>query len=502
MDPQLVNYNGQLINLNGGVLANKFPIRDGLMLYVDSRIDASYPRTGTTVNDLSVSALSGTLYNGVDHTPNKYFSLDGTNDYIEIPLSGDATKTYTVNLMTKVTGGRGNASSQVYTRATFFSLSNSAISDSRGYRTFAFQSWNSGDEDTFYFRGNGSSYTEYSPFELTGINGGLGDFHLYSVVYDPDRTKIYLNGELLHEVEYSIGNNGFHKLWIGTRYGTPGVVDQPMSEDFGFLQMYERELSQSEIQSIYSNVKQDYEKIIEEGLVLNLDADNHSSYIGYGTPWYDVSPSGNDATLVNGPTYQSEPAAIVFDSVNDYATVYNDGDVFQDNDSFTATVWFSYDNSGFDTPNSNGGVMGSQRYQSESNPGGWGIHYNDAGGSPRIFLMLTDASGSGGPVSYEALAPITTFELEKIDCYTFSYNSSTGTVKGYKNGSLESSSVNSSYAWTTNTVGRLTQIGRATQGGWSWYEPVTVAEVQVYKRVLTDDEIAYNFEARRGRYGI
>jgi len=498
MDPQLVNYNGQLINLNGGVLSNKFPIRDGLMLYVDSRIDASYPRTGTTVNDLSVSSLSGTLYNGVEHTPNKYFSLDGTNDYIEIPLSGDATKTYTVNLMTKVTGGRGSSGNQVYSRATFFSFSNSAISDSRGYRTFAFQEWNSGDEDTFYFRGNGSSYTQYSPFELTGINGGLGDFHLYSVVYDPDRTKVYLNGELLHEVEYTLGNNGFHKLWIGTRYATVAFVDQPISADFGFLQMYERELSQSEIQSIYSNVKQDYEKIIDDGLVLNLDADNHSSYLGFGTPWYDVSPSGNDATLVNGPTYQSEPAAIVFDDTDDYATVYNTADVFEDNDPWTAIVAYRLD--AYTSTGSNG-LITSQKYISETDPGGWGIICQRSGANINRFqIHLTEVGAT--TLHQTVYNSITSVPDEEWNLLAFSYNPDTSSIKAYKNGVLQSTTA-ATQGWTVNTTTRYAQLHLATQGGWNSIDySASFGEVQVYKRALTDDEIAYNFEARRGRYGI
>ena len=42
---------------------------------------------------------------------------------------------------------------------------------------------------------------------------------------------------------------------------------------------------------------------ISDGLVLNLDAGNQTSYIGTGTTFKDLSPAGNNGTLTNGPTY-------------------------------------------------------------------------------------------------------------------------------------------------------------------------------------------------------
>jgi hypothetical protein len=45
--------------------------------------------------------------------------------------------------------------------------------------------------------------------------------------------------------------------------------------------------------------------LITEGLVLNLDAGNLSSYSGTGTTWTDLSGNGNHGTLVNSVTYNS-----------------------------------------------------------------------------------------------------------------------------------------------------------------------------------------------------
>jgi len=49
------------------------------------------------------------------------------------------------------------------------------------------------------------------------------------------------------------------------------------------------------------------ENIVTAGLVLNLDAANSSSYGGIGTLWSDLSPEGNNANMVNTPTFISIP---------------------------------------------------------------------------------------------------------------------------------------------------------------------------------------------------
>ena len=44
-------------------------------------------------------------------------------------------------------------------------------------------------------------------------------------------------------------------------------------------------------------------RIIQDGLVLYLDAANTKSYPTTGTTWSDLSRRGNNGTLTNGPTF-------------------------------------------------------------------------------------------------------------------------------------------------------------------------------------------------------
>ena len=64
--------------------------------------------------------------------------------------------------------------------------------------------------------------------------------------------------------------------------------------------------------------------LIQDGLVLCLDAANTKSYPGSGTSWVDLSRNGNNGTLTNGPTFNSSNGGgIVFDATNDYVAVPN-----------------------------------------------------------------------------------------------------------------------------------------------------------------------------------
>lgn len=63
-------------------------------------------------------------------------------------------------------------------------------------------------------------------------------------------------------------------------------------------------------------LNKDYEPVITDGLVINLDAGFIPSYPRTGTTWYDNSSVGNNGTLVNGPTYGSN-GSIVLDGTND-----------------------------------------------------------------------------------------------------------------------------------------------------------------------------------------
>jgi hypothetical protein len=78
--------------------------------------------------------------------------------------------------------------------------------------------------------------------------------------------------------------------------------------------------------------------IVENGLVLHLDAANPRSYPGTGTGWFDLSGLGNNGTLINGVSYNTSNNGIfTFDNTDDYVSLPND---LGYTTSFSAFAWF------------------------------------------------------------------------------------------------------------------------------------------------------------------
>jgi hypothetical protein len=84
----------------------------------------------------------------------------------------------------------------------------------------------------------------------------------------------------------------------------------------------------------------DYESIVTDGLVLNVDAGFTPSYPKSNTSWYDVSSNSFTGTLTNGPSFDSNNGGyIVFDGSNDYVTLGDQSALAFTNGIFSAESW-------------------------------------------------------------------------------------------------------------------------------------------------------------------
>jgi hypothetical protein len=72
-----------------GTKYNPSIVRNGLVYYIDAANSRSYSGSGITAYELKLSGIGGTLVNGVGFSSanNGSFIFDGTNDYIQIPVS-------------------------------------------------------------------------------------------------------------------------------------------------------------------------------------------------------------------------------------------------------------------------------------------------------------------------------------------------------------------------------------------------------------------------------
>jgi hypothetical protein len=214
-------------------------------------------------------------------------------------------------------------------------------------------------------------------------------------------------------------------------------------------------------------------KIVEDGLVLYVDAANEKSYPGSGTTWFDLSGNLNNGTLTNGPVYSTlNKGNFIFDGVNDkISTSYGP----QLND-FTVIGWFK--STGLsdysrvvDKDYVNGMWIGRQNTISNS----WGGGVRESSSPYGRYITLADNQWH--------------MIVSKRDgtTHTIYGDGVTNSVSGSVSSSALSTTTFAFGSWSSNTNQRLTG---------------NISQILIYNRALTNTEINKNFEATRGRYGI
>jgi hypothetical protein len=232
--------------------------------------------------------------------------------------------------------------------------------------------------------------------------------------------------------------------------------------------------------------------IIEDGLVLYLDAGNRKSYPGSGTTWFDKSGRGNNGTLINGPTFNTGSlGSVVFDGVNDYVEI--PGTQFQNllSTDCTISLFLGFENkSGLTFPT----IIGSMNFGGSWR--GWRIvAYNVSN-----ILWFVNASGVDG-ASQDDLEFNYTLpnNINTLTHLTATWIASTREKKTYVNGVLTNSSI-STRAFSANSTNM--QIGRASEGFGNNYLRGKIPSVQIYNRALTPAEVLQNYNATKGRFNL
>jgi hypothetical protein len=225
--------------------------------------------------------------------------------------------------------------------------------------------------------------------------------------------------------------------------------------------------------------------IIEDGLVLYLDAGNRKSYPGSGTTWFDKSGRGNNGTLINGPTFNTGSlGSIVFDGVNDRGRVTNCVNALPQD--ITIEVWLkgttATTTNAFEI-GTGGSSIANELVARGSNSGLNHLQYfswyekTDLTTNNIIFIV----PGRGMPISP------TQFSQHVV------WLKGDGTSGTYLNGSLFVSN-------TTPTS--FTRWYIASTDLYFGFGIENIAAIRIYNRALTQAEITQNFNALRGRFGI
>ena len=214
--------------------------------------------------------------------------------------------------------------------------------------------------------------------------------------------------------------------------------------------------------------------LVQDGLVLSLDAADKNSYPGSGTTWYDLSGNGNDGTI-SGCTFSTDYNGIFnFDGSNDKVSVSRT----ESGGDLTVSLWVNP----ADTPSGNDRVI-TQGHASNLSKR-WLIAYYTSTSS---YLAKVYNATTGW-----TFGTITPNEWNHI---AFTYDS--GTIKTYVNG--VSGGVTEGTAFGMPDISILS-IG-AMDGDTSFWNG-SIKNVAIWNRVLTPTEVSQNFNAQRSIFSV
>jgi len=227
-------------------------------------------------------------------------------------------------------------------------------------------------------------------------------------------------------------------------------------------------------------LNRDYEGIVTDGLVLNVDAGFTPSYPKNGTTWYDVG-GGYNGTLTNGPTFNSSyDGSIVFDGTDDYVLVSNGyTSIMKNNNYWTVSLWFKADSL------NNSPVLVSVGYLQ--------LQYSDlfleVGNN--VIYFAAGHGGSGYKTGNTTISPNTIYNI----VYMRTGNT---TGKVYLNGN-EVSLSGTNFGSMPNQDADI-RIGSFRQSGWEL--DGNIYNVLMYNRALSATEVLQNYNAQKGRFGL
>lgn len=300
-------------------LLTEFQLEDG----PTANTFSSFPVTSTgwfIPNNGLLSSGSFSLTNGAyfnaGNNGNVYF--DGIDDYISIPFN------YPLN----------DCSFEIWFKATSTSTYQYLLSLNNGTSTNSFY-LDMNDSDLgntartmwVYWNSGGNNRSIVASTTNTGSWNDSTWRHYVFTRKIGGTTKHYMNGiEVTSSLIQRNGNNddifggsSGYTLYLGKFSNSTGL---PWAGNIGSVKIYNKELSSSEIENLYTAALPTYyptSSIVNQGLTAYYDFSNPNCYPGSGTTIYDLSGYGNNGTLTNGPTFSTtNGGALVFDGVDDY----------------------------------------------------------------------------------------------------------------------------------------------------------------------------------------
>jgi hypothetical protein len=240
-------------------------------------------------------------------------------------------------------------------------------------------------------------------------------------------------------------------------------------------------------------LNRDYEGIVTDGLILNLDAGFTPSYPRSGTTWYDNTLSGVTTSLINGVTFDgNENQSLYFDGSNDYSDVTKNlserelwSSHWNNSNKMTICCFIKKPNMTF-TQGTRNGIIGNRYYY---NDGNFNFHFHD---NSRL------AFNCGYDANFRVLSYDTSYENQ----WTFL--------------SLRHDGGNNIIRFSINNTFYNTNLPKAVpvdvyMSGTSFNTVIAkeqsncqiyIGTITVHNKFLTDDDVLNYYNAQKGRFGL
>tara|TARA_R110000868_G_scaffold4750_2_gene29376 strand:+ start:1802 stop:2563 length:762 start_codon:yes stop_codon:yes gene_type:complete len=228
--------------------------------------------------------------------------------------------------------------------------------------------------------------------------------------------------------------------------------------------------------------------VVQDGLVLNLDAGKFYSYPKSGTIWTDLSGRGNNGTLVGGTGYSgTNGGSLVFDGTDDYVGVNNSASI---NPTIGITVASFFNVTSF----------GSNYAPIVFKQNNYATFFEQY----MMYLVNTEIGfGITGVDRNQKYAKSIADYRNQTIYLVGTCDTNTDELKLYVNGTLIQTVAFTSTFDISSTPINIGGSGvlnySANFNGWTNGK---IYSTQIYNRALTATEITQNFNATRSRFGI
>jgi hypothetical protein len=216
--------------------------------------------------------------------------------------------------------------------------------------------------------------------------------------------------------------------------------------------------------------------MIQDGLVLSLDASDRNSYVSGSATWIDLSGNNNHGTLTNGPTFESgSGGSLKFNGTTNFVTMNSSTSLTTSTPTLIVTC------------TTNSGTILSK--------GGGGSYFNYG------LLGLTSTNFRARNNNGDVLSPSFSTSTSTYNVYAIVWTGST--MQFYRNGIYGGDNATSYSPSAQNSL--FLRIGCAWNNNTSQnveFYSGNIASVQIYNRALSATEIAQNYNAQKSRFNL